>query len=696
MKKSKFIFTLMCTLAMAAFVACSDDNPNEPNLPGGDDNGDDNDKNEWVAVEEAPDTWDQKKRADMTYQLLVYSFADGPDAGSYGDLQGLTSKLDYINSLGVNAIWLSPIHPSPSYHGYDVEDYHTVSSKLGTEGDFRQLIEEAHKRDIKVYLDFVLNHTSKTHPYFADAKSNVNSPYRDYFIFSKDPQKDITDGKIAMIASEGAGGYNEGEWKPAISSAEEGSVCYKFVLDWSNASAPTVTVTEGNPDDVKTNEAPDTDTDRYLYFGDPAVCLKFFPVSGSTTLFELTVNFASSWGFLIRTSATEWGDKKWGTQSSGTKAELGKALTLTNGERAADILLGNMDVWKYHCAFDESMPDINYGPAATCETSAPFLALVDAAKGWIDRGVDGLRLDAVKHIYHKVGGNENPTFLKKFYDELNSYYKQQGNSRDFYMVGEVLSGAGEVAPYYQGLPALFEFDFWNRLEWAINNSTGCYFCKDILGYQNLYKNYRSDYIEATKLSNHDEDRTGGTLGKSLAKEKLAAAVLLTSAGSPYIYYGEELGYYNLKKNGDQNVREPMQWGEGSDADFGENCSKSEVKSVKEQLADDSSLLRTYQKFATLRNTYPALAQGTMSRHTTYNESNTAGDAKKLAAWYMTQGDQKILVMHNFGSDEATLNLAAERIDKVLATNGTVTQFKAGDYSQVKLGAYSTLVVMLAE
>lgn len=60
MKKSKFIFTLMCTLAMAAFVACSDDNPNEPNLPGGDDNGDDNDKNEWVAVEEAPDTWDQK------------------------------------------------------------------------------------------------------------------------------------------------------------------------------------------------------------------------------------------------------------------------------------------------------------------------------------------------------------------------------------------------------------------------------------------------------------------------------------------------------------------------------------------------------------------------------------------------------------------------------------------------------------
>ena len=89
--------------------------------------------------------------------------------------------------------------------------------------------------------------------------------------------------------------------------------------------------------------------------------------------------------------------------------------------------------------------------------------------------------------------------MRTFYDELNAYYKQKGKTEDLYIVGEVLSGASEVAPYYQGLPALFEFDFWYRLEWAINNSTGCYFVKDIMSYQQLYAANRTDYIEATKL-----------------------------------------------------------------------------------------------------------------------------------------------------------------------------------------------------
>ena len=90
---------------------------------------------------------------------------------------------------------------------------------------------------------------------------------------------------------------------------------------------------------------------------------------------------------------------------------------------------------------------------------------------------------------------------------MNAYYKAKGHTDDIYIVGEVLSGSDEVAPYYQGLPALFEFDFWYKLDWAIANSTGCYFAKDILSFQQKYARYRTDYIEATKLSNHDEDRT---------------------------------------------------------------------------------------------------------------------------------------------------------------------------------------------
>ena len=76
---------------------------------------------EWTDVTANPDTWDGKKRANITYQLLVYSFAD-TNGDKWGDLKGITEKLDYINQMGANAIWLSPIHPAMSYHGYDVTD----------------------------------------------------------------------------------------------------------------------------------------------------------------------------------------------------------------------------------------------------------------------------------------------------------------------------------------------------------------------------------------------------------------------------------------------------------------------------------------------------------------------------------------------------------------------------------------------
>jgi glycosidase len=87
----------------------------------------------------------------------------------------------------VNAIWLMPIHPSPSYHGYDVLNYYTVNPQYGTMDDFKQLLAEAHKRDIKIILDLVLNHTSRQHPFFVDANSNVNSEHRDWYVWSDKP-----------------------------------------------------------------------------------------------------------------------------------------------------------------------------------------------------------------------------------------------------------------------------------------------------------------------------------------------------------------------------------------------------------------------------------------------------------------------------------------------------------------------------
>ncbi len=125
------------------------------------------------------------------YEIFVRSFADsttGPLANDgIGDLQGIIEKLDYLQELGVRGIWLTPIMASPSYHGYDVTDYYTVNEEYGTNEDFKRLMAEAHRRDIRVIIDLVLNHTSNQHPWFQEA-AKPNSPYRDWYIWTdRDP-----------------------------------------------------------------------------------------------------------------------------------------------------------------------------------------------------------------------------------------------------------------------------------------------------------------------------------------------------------------------------------------------------------------------------------------------------------------------------------------------------------------------------
>jgi glycosidase len=117
------------------------------------------------------------------YEIFVRSFYDTNNDG-IGDFNGITQKLDYLEALGINAIWLMPIHPSPSYHGYDVTDYYGVNPEYGTMDDFKALLAEAHKRNIHIIIDLVINHTSSQHPWFVDANNNPDSKYRDYYVWS--------------------------------------------------------------------------------------------------------------------------------------------------------------------------------------------------------------------------------------------------------------------------------------------------------------------------------------------------------------------------------------------------------------------------------------------------------------------------------------------------------------------------------
>lgn len=142
------------------------------------------------------------------YEIFVRSFYDSNGDG-IGDLKGITEKLDYIKSLGVNGIWLMPITDSPSYHGYDVIDFNKVNPKYGTMEDFKKLTEEAHKRGIKVIMDFVINHTSNKHPWFVEASSSKDSKYRDYYLWADENTnlKELNDQQNRNAWNKSSTGY---------------------------------------------------------------------------------------------------------------------------------------------------------------------------------------------------------------------------------------------------------------------------------------------------------------------------------------------------------------------------------------------------------------------------------------------------------------------------------------------------------
>ena len=123
------------------------------------------------------------------YELYVRAFKDANGDG-HGDLQGLLSKLDYLQELGVDCVWLLPICPSPLVDdGYDVSDYRNIHPDYGTLDDFKALVAGIHARGMRVIIDVVVNHTSDQHPWFLQARSSKDSPYRDWYVWSDTPDK---------------------------------------------------------------------------------------------------------------------------------------------------------------------------------------------------------------------------------------------------------------------------------------------------------------------------------------------------------------------------------------------------------------------------------------------------------------------------------------------------------------------------
>ncbi len=412
-----------------------------------------------------------------------------------GDFKGIQNHLDYFESLGVSSLWLSPIHPCGSYHAYDVHDYYSVNPAYGSEADLKALIDAAKAKGIGIYLDYVLNHSGKEHPWFLDAMANPDSKYRDYYFISSDPSADVAAGKFTSITTR-----NSGEWA-RTGSAAPASGKYRFTLSDISDTSSVITVTA---------------TDEKVTEG------------------------TSSWNLY------------------------------------------------YFSCFSYWMPDLNFGPAAQCENNACFKDLAASADKWINIGVNGFRLDAVKHIYGGIAGWDNAsntTFLESWYNRCNATYTARNGSKgNFFMVGEVFNEYNDsYAPYstyLNSLPSVFNFSFWWRLSEALNNQKG------------------SDFVSHV-----------------LAQEKISDL-----KGSAY--------------------------------------------SVASQSADQNSILNVYRTFGKARAKYPALKHGVMSA--------CSGLANNFAAWYMSDSDgNKMLVVHNLSSSEATATLSGE-LSKIVAQLGSVS------------------------
>ncbi len=148
-----------------------------------------------------PDAW---WRHAVIYEIYPQSFQDSNGDG-VGDLKGITSRLDYLKDLGIDAIWITPIYPSPGVdNGYDIADYTAIDPKYGTMADFETLVTEAKKRGIRILMDYVINHTSDQHPWFKESRSSRDNPKRDWYVWR--------DGKGETATSQGEPPNNWQSW----------------------------------------------------------------------------------------------------------------------------------------------------------------------------------------------------------------------------------------------------------------------------------------------------------------------------------------------------------------------------------------------------------------------------------------------------------------------------------------------------
>ena len=489
-------------------------------------------------------------RDGVIYQIYPRSFYD-THADGLGDLPGIIAKLDYIAQLGVDAIWLSPFYPSPDADfGYDISDHCEVDHRFGTLADFDKLLEEAHRRDIRVVLDMVLNHTSNQHPWFIESRRSPDSPQRDWY-FWRDQKP---------------GGKPPNNWQSVF------------------------------------------------------------------------------------------GGGAWETDPASGQA--------------------------YLHLFVKEQPDVNWRNAALRQ------AQLDVVRFWLARGADGFRLDVFNAYFKDENLRDNPKSLlplpvigtrhvndidqpemMPLLKELRGILDQYP---DRYAVGETFFASAEKAASYCGqelLHAVFSFEFTGVGGFGGGRLNPGSIRRKIEQRERIF--IAAGAWPTTVMGNHDVPRPASRYcrGEEDQKAKLAMALLLTLRGTPFLYYGDEIGMRdrNLRRSqildpvgkrfwpllrGRDGCRTPMQWDSSSQAGFTEGTpwlrvhSNSAWRNVEAQSKDPGSILSLTRRLIRLRKANPALTQGSQE----FVESGS----KRVLAFKRALPNQEVLVLLNFSGQKMQL------------------------------------------
>jgi alpha-amylase len=453
----------------------------------------------------------------ICYEIFVRSFADSNNDG-IGDINGITSKLDYLKDLGVEALWLTPVCKSSSYHKYDVVDYLKIDPECGTLEDYKHLIAEAHKRNILIIKDLVINHTSNKNLWFVEASKEKDNPYRNFYTWKTPKEID----SLGLARREAGGG--------------------------------------------------------------------------------------------------SWELKPWHFAQKG-------------------------DEEKYYGLFSGTMPDLNYDNPRVREE------IYKISKYWLkDVGVDGFRMDAAKHIYPDWEAEKSHAFWQEFRHEMEKV------KPNVYIVGEVWTSAEKVAPFFKGLPANFHFDMCFTIQRIAKTGKDENLIKKLLADYQAFSKEDVDFIDATIIGNHDQTRIGSIVNGDKKKMKVAANLLLTLPGQPYIYYGEELGM--LGKKPDEFIREPFLWDKRDASPDRTKWIKprystdSVVTPLKFQQNDENSMYNHYKKLIAFRNNHAAIWQISPP-----NLQESAIKQEGIIAFIRPHESGDLLVIHNVSGEKQVVNAA---------------------------------------